>query len=59
MENTERLKILFSPALNVCNLGQFTAKLFLSLTNLTDRIIQKEQEFRVSKKDKKKLFYKY
>jgi len=51
--NTETLKILFSLALNVCDLGQFTAELFLYLTNLTDRIIQKKQLLRVIKKEKK------
>lgn len=50
-KNTERLKILFSPALTVCDFGQFT---FLYLTKLTDRTIQKKQLLRVHKKRKKK-----
>lgn len=54
-KNAERLKILFSSALNVCDLGQFTAELFFRLTNLTDRIIQKKQLLRVNKKEKNLL----
>lgn len=57
-KNTGRLKILFNPALNECDLGQFAAKLLLYLTKLTDRIIQKKQLLRVNKKEKK-FVYKY
>lgn len=52
-KNSGILKIIFSPALNECDLGQFAAKLFLYLRKLTDRIIQKKQLLRVKKKRRK------
>lgn len=50
-KNIHGIKMVFSPAFNICDLGQFTTFFFSRFSNLTGRIIQNKQFMIVRKKN--------